>query len=70
MDFRLLGEQVKARRVELDLQQEQLAELAHLSGAYISRLERGMVANPKIGDLERLASALGWALDYLIQRGR
>lgn len=53
-----LGRRVKTLRKRAELSQPELAERAHLSPSYISRLERGQV-NPKTLDLEKVAGALG-----------
>jgi transcriptional regulator with XRE-family HTH domain len=52
-----LGAAVKARRVELGLTQERLADRAGMSQGALSRLERGK-AVPTLPLLERLASAM------------
>ena len=59
LDVRMIGQRVAERRGKLRLEQTELAERAGLSRAYVSRLESGIVANPKVLDLERLAAALG-----------
>lgn len=46
--------------------QQALANRAELSRSYISRLEHGLVANPKINDLEAVAQALSWSLAEML----
>ena len=53
-----LGLNVRRRREELDLTQEQLAEKADLDQTYISGIERGL-RNPGILNVAKLAKALG-----------
>lgn len=55
----LRGRYVRARRDQLGLTQEGLAERAGLSANYLARLERGEMRNPKHATLEALAAALG-----------
>lgn len=53
-----LGAYVRARRDELGLTQEALAERAGLSSTYIAMLERGEKRNPKRSTLRQLSEAL------------
>jgi transcriptional regulator with XRE-family HTH domain len=66
LDVRTIGKRVADRRIELHLEQEDLADRAGLSRAYISRLENGIVKNPKVFDLEQVALALGLPLTALV----
>ncbi len=66
IDVRALGKRLLLRRVDLGLDQDDVAERAGLSRAYVSRVERGAVANPKLGDLRRVATALELSLDDLL----
>ena len=61
-----VGRRIAERRVALGLDQEQLAERAQVSRPYISRLERGIVPNPKLFDIEGVAAALDLALPRLV----
>lgn len=59
MDMRrLLGRNVRKRRIEAGLTQEQLSELSGFSQQYISDMERGL-RNPTIVSLYELAQAIG-----------
>lgn len=61
----LVAERVKEARQRAGLSQEDVARRAHMSSAYISRLERGVVPNPKTTDLVRVARALKMTLEEL-----
>ena len=60
-----LGLAVKARRQELKLTQEQLANDSHLHQRWISNVENGK-RNPSYGSLRRLAAALDLTTSELI----
>jgi transcriptional regulator with XRE-family HTH domain len=62
----IIGGRIAKRRAALRLEQTELAEKAGLSRAYISRLESGIVPNPKLLDLERVADALDIPLSALM----
>lgn len=66
-DVRELGERLFLRRRQLHLDQETVADRAGMSRAYISRLERGAIPNPKIADLMAVADALKTNVDALIR---
>lgn len=58
MDMRrLVGRNVRDRRLALDLTQERLSELTGLTQQYISGLEQGQ-RNPTVVTLHSLAQAL------------
>lgn len=66
-DFRAsFGARIRARREELGLSQEQLAERANLHWTYVSGIERG-VRNPGLNTIGQLAQALDWALTDAVQ---
>jgi transcriptional regulator with XRE-family HTH domain len=60
-----VGQRVKALRKAQQLEQEDLAELAGISQATISRMEVGR-SDPKIGDVYKVAIALGTTLADLV----
>nr|WP_242042333.1 helix-turn-helix transcriptional regulator [Leptolyngbya sp. FACHB-541] len=63
------GKAIRRRRRELDISQEELAELAELHRTYISDVERGEV-NPSLDNIEKLAAALNITIsDLFIQYG-
>ena len=59
-----LAENVKARRIEKKLTQEQLAEQAGVSRVYITQMETN-VRNPNIQVVYLVAKALGCTLNDL-----
>lgn len=66
LNGRIIGRRIADRRTALHLEQTELAERASLSRAYVSRLESGLVPNPKVFDLARLAQVLDIALPTLV----
>lgn len=65
MNHAAMGERIKARRKELHLTQEQLAEACSISTSFLGHIERGT----RIASLETLYSlcrALNVSADYLI----
>lgn len=66
LDIAAIGRRAFTRREELHLDQEQVADLAGMSRAYVSRLENGGVRNLKVADLAAIADALRLSLDHLI----
>lgn len=60
-----VSKRVKETRERAGLSQEDVARRADMSSAYVSRLERGVVPNPKTTDLVRIARALGLTLEDL-----
>jgi transcriptional regulator with XRE-family HTH domain len=62
-----LGLAVKARRHELDVTQEQLANNTDLHQRWISNVETGK-RNPSYGSLRRLAAGLDLTTSQLIAR--
>lgn len=63
----LLARNVRRRRSELGLSQEDLADAASIDRTYVSGIERGL-RNPTLIILERLANALGVQAFTLIQK--
>lgn len=66
LDVEAIGTRAFRRREELDLEQRDVARLAGMSRAYVSRLENAAVRNPKVADLAAIADALHMSLDHLI----
>jgi transcriptional regulator with XRE-family HTH domain len=56
---------IKRARLEAAISQEQLAEKASLTSAYISLLERGK-RNPTVNALDAIARALGSSASALV----
>lgn len=69
MDLNELGRRVKRLREERKLTQEELAGLMNMSDAYVSRLENGVVPNPKWLDLVKLTDTLGVPITALTGTG-
>jgi transcriptional regulator with XRE-family HTH domain len=63
-----LGAAIRARRTELGMTKEELADRVGVRQAEVSRLERGRVALPRRPRLERIAAALGLATGELLAR--
>ena len=61
-----LGEKIRARREQLELSQESLADECGFDRTYISMLERGR-RNPAFLNLVRLAEGLKLPLSTLIK---
>jgi transcriptional regulator with XRE-family HTH domain len=61
------GFAVKARREELELTQEELAEKAQIHRTYLSDIERGS-RNLSLINIEKLATALSLPVSELFQR--
>lgn len=68
LDVVEIGRRIAERRDHMRLDQEQLAERARVSRPYISRLERGIVPNPKLLDLEQVANALDMTIVELVRQ--
>lgn len=54
----MIGSVVKSLRLERNLSQEALANSAHVSSGYLSKLERGLYREPSYEVLNRIAGAL------------
>ena len=54
-------------RIENELSQEELADLAGLHRTYISQIERGL-KSPSLRSLEQIANGLGVTLSELLRR--
>ena len=61
------GDAVRARREELSLTQEDLADRAKVHRTYLSDVERG-TRNLSLINIERLATALSLSISELFQR--
>ena len=62
----MIGERIKEARKAAKLTQKELAELAGTAEMTISQYERG-IRQPKIGQLQRIASALDVDISNLLQ---
>lgn len=61
----LIGQRIKQRRIKLKLTQEQLAEKVKTSNIYVCRIEAGL-ASPTLIILLRICKALGCSISYLV----
>ena len=66
LDVTEVAKRLRHRREDLRMEQTEVAERARLSRAYVSRLESGLVPNPKLLDLQRVADVLGLTLSELV----
>ncbi len=65
MDYKKLGERIRAERLRLNLTQTQLAENASISDTYMGAIERGE-RSLTLDTLVRLVNRLGVTADYLL----
>jgi len=65
LDYNLLGERIKAIRLEARMTQEKLAEKVDISTTHMSNIENGST-HVSITTLVGIANALGTTLDNLI----
>ncbi|MCC6176357.1 MAG: helix-turn-helix domain-containing protein [Chloroflexi bacterium] len=70
VDVADVGLRITRRREQLGIRQAELARRAKLSEAYINRLENGIVRNPKVNDLAKVAEALQVPLRALLTGDR
>ena len=63
----MLSDNIKRRRKELTLSQEQLARKADISYATLIKLESGANTNPTLKILQQLSAALGIGIDDLVK---
>ena len=66
MDHKKLGKKIKIARIELDLNQTELAEKIRAKQKSISRYETGL-SMPSIETLVKIAKALKKTVGYLIE---
>lgn len=65
--LRRLGEAIRAKRHEMKLSQEELAELSQIHCTYLSRVERGK-KNISFENILRIAQALRLKPSWLMDR--
>ena len=63
-----LAERVKGLRQALGWRQITLAHKSGIPQATISRIESGTIAQPKMGQLWKLANGFGITIDHLVGR--
>ncbi|MCF0127433.1 MAG: helix-turn-helix transcriptional regulator [Pseudobutyrivibrio sp.] len=64
----MVGDNIKKRREQLDLMQQELADRLHVSKATISSWEVGRT-EPNMGMVQKLAEELNCTMTYLIDGG-
>lgn len=63
----MLGDRIKQIRENRKMGLNETAELAGISGSYLSTIENSIKKNPSMKTLEKIASALGVTVDELIK---
>jgi DNA-binding XRE family transcriptional regulator len=58
---------IQELRTAAGLSQSQLSEISHVARSYISELERGILNNPTIDIVLKLAKGLGCTFDDLVK---
>lgn len=66
IDYRAMGQRIRAKRLEMGLTQEKLAEKAEISTSHIGEIERG-TSICSLAVIVNIASVLGLNLDTLIK---
>ena len=64
IDYFTMGQRIRARRRELGLTQEKLAERVDISPSFVGHLERGEKI-PSLDTVARLCTAMDVSMDYL-----
>ncbi|MGE5328104.1 MAG: helix-turn-helix domain-containing protein [Deltaproteobacteria bacterium] len=67
IDYKVLGSSIKARRKELKIHQNALANQLEISQGYISDLENGKIPNPTTGMIDKITGALGMNINRLYE---
>lgn len=65
MEYKSIGKNIRKRRDELGIKQEELAEMVELSVSYVGAIERGEKL-PKLEVFIRIANALKVSADTLL----
>ena len=65
VDYTLVGEKIKSRRLKIGLTQEKLAEICDISVSYIAHIERG-TKSLSLETAVKISNALDISLDYLL----
>lgn len=66
INYSLVGEKIKTRRMELNLTQEYIANQLDVNPSHISNIERGR-AKPSLTILINIANILTCSIDYFIE---
>ncbi|MHB9096074.1 MAG: helix-turn-helix domain-containing protein [Eubacteriales bacterium] len=65
MNYKMLGERIRAERMSHKMTQEALAEKANISVSFLGQIERGE-RKPSLETVVGVANALGVTVDYLL----
>ena len=65
LDHKAIGQRIRFRRLELDLSQEDLAELVGVSTSFIGHIERAE-KSATLDTFDAIISTLGTSWDYLM----
>lgn len=65
VDYTLVGEKIKSRRLKIGLTQEKLTEICDISVSYIAHIERG-TKSLSLETAVKISNALDISLDYLL----
>jgi len=63
-----VGKAIQKVRLEKGLTQEDLARKADMPYTTLAKIESGMVTNPRMKTLQKIANALAVTIDYLIKQ--
>lgn len=66
IDYKAMGQRIRAKRLEIGLTQEKLAEIAEISPSHIGEIERG-TSICSLAVIVNLATILNMNLDTLIK---
>ena len=66
LNFQIIGEKIKKRRIHLNITQEELAEYLDVNPSHISNIERGR-ANPSLTALVNIANFLNCSVDIFLE---
>lgn len=70
VNYKKVGEAIRARRKELKFTQKQLAEILKISQGYISDLEKGDIENPSLKRLEIITEELQMDISKLFDASK
>ena len=62
-----VGKQIKKLRQERELSQEALAREADIPYTTLTKIESGVIKNPSVYNIAKIAEALGSSVDSLIK---
>lgn len=65
LDFTVIGQKIKERRLDLGITQEQIANQLEINPSHVSNIERGRT-NPSLTTLIKISNILECSIDYFI----